>query len=205
MTNDESDQALLTAWQAGDRRAGERLVQRHFLSIYNFFRTKVGADEVEGLTQQTFLACVEARDRVRGDSFAAYLFGIARKLLLQHLRARGRSDRELPRPATLVPSPTGALAQRDEERLLLLALRSIPLELQITLELAYWEHLSGAEIAEVLDVAPGTVRSRLARAKQALRDRIEALSQSAALTRSTLDGLERWVESMRKALREPSR
>ncbi len=49
------------------------------------------------------------------------------------------------------------------------ALRSLSIEFQMVLELTYWEDLSGAEIAVVLGVSPHTVRSRLSRARAALR------------------------------------
>lgn len=49
------------------------------------------------------------------------------------------------------------------------ALRRIPVELQIALELHYWEGLSASEFADVLDIPLGTVKTRLRRAKQRLR------------------------------------
>ena len=107
---------------------------------------------VEDLAQRTFLACLEAADRIREDgSFRAYLFGIARKVLLQHF-ARVRRDGNPPDPAVasadaLGASPSRVIAQREEQRLLLRALRKIPLDLQIAIELFYWEELSIAEIA----------------------------------------------------------
>ena len=58
----DGDLELLRDWRAGDDGAGNRLVRRHFDSIYRFFENKVreGADE---MTQRTFLGCVEAKER----------------------------------------------------------------------------------------------------------------------------------------------
>ncbi|MEM6997249.1 MAG: sigma factor, partial [Myxococcota bacterium] len=72
------DLQLWRGWRDGDAASGNELVQRHFTSIFRFFRGKVPAHADE-LTQQTFLACIEAKDRFRdGNSFRSYLFGIAR-------------------------------------------------------------------------------------------------------------------------------
>ena len=87
MSERETDQELLAAWKNGDRERGNRLFSRHVRSISTFFRSKL-AEGAEDLTQRTFLALVEQADRFRGDSSVrTYLFGIARKQLLMHLRS----------------------------------------------------------------------------------------------------------------------
>ena len=85
---------LLAAWAGGDSEAGSRLFEHHYRSIYRFFVNKLTSlTEVEDLVQQTFMACLEARSRYRGEaSFRAFLFGIARKLLLKHLRDASRRN-----------------------------------------------------------------------------------------------------------------
>jgi RNA polymerase sigma-70 factor (ECF subfamily) len=55
----DDDPQLLAAWCAGDKQAGAALVERHFASIYRFFRNKV-AGEVDDLVQRTFMSCLEA-------------------------------------------------------------------------------------------------------------------------------------------------
>lgn len=202
----DEDFDLLRAWQGGDRHAGDRLLRRHFHPVFRFFVTKVG-DEAEDLTQRTFLACMKSRDRVdpaRG-TFRAYLFGIAHKQLLMHLRSQRRSGRkhdEMERmmPLDSVLSPSRAVSMADEQRLLLRALRQLSLDHQIVLELFYWEGLRLDEIAVVLDIAVGTVKSRLGRSKAALRERIGDLANSDAIRQSTVDNLERWARSVRGAV-----
>jgi RNA polymerase sigma-70 factor (ECF subfamily) len=195
-----SDLELLHAWGRGDKNAGEELFRRHFVAVDGFFRVRLDRD-VDDLTQRTFLACLESRGRFRAEgSFKAFLFGIARNLLLDHLRRAGQtprtsSDAEL---AASAPSPSARVAQRQEQRLLLRALRRLPIDHQIALQLHYWEHLRGTEIAEVLGVAEGTVWSRLTRAKALLREQIEAVAESPALARSTVDDLERWAGAVRR-------
>ena len=167
---------LLRAWRAGDRAAGDTLIAGHFESICRFFRTKLG-DDVEDLIQQTFLDLLAAPAPVT--SVRARLFTIARRRLLDHLQARYRLDEvELVTSisvADLRTSPSTSAARSEQQRLLHEALCRLPLDHRMALELAYWEDLSGAEIAEILEISEHTVRSRLARARQALRDQIAAL------------------------------
>ena len=194
------DLELLRAWGRGDKDAGEQLFRRHFVAVDGFFRVRLDRD-VEDLTQRTFLACLESRGRFRADgSFKAFLFGIARNLLLDHLRRAAQapqvsSDAEL---AASAPSPSARAAQRQEQRLLLKAVRRLPIDHQIALQLHYWERMRGTEIAEVLGVAEGTVWSRLTRAKALLREEIEAVAETPALARSTVDDLERWAGAVRR-------
>jgi RNA polymerase sigma factor (sigma-70 family) len=184
-----SDADLLRAWRGGDRDAGDELVARHFASILRFFRGKLG-DDVEDLVQRTFLQCVESQGEIREGDFRAYLFGIARHRLLDDLRRRVRHrqvfDPEECSVADLRTSPSRHLARNQEEQLLTQALRTLPVDQQIALELAYWESMSGPEIARVLAIAENTVRSRLAQARATLRKRLEELAASPPVAESTL-------------------
>ncbi len=167
---------LLAVWRGGDNAAGNDLVSRHFAAISRFFRSKLGND-ADDLIQQTFLACVEGRDRIEG-SFRSYLFAVARRRLFDHLRRSYRApnlDFSVSSLADLGTTPSEGMARDQRAQLLQTALRQIPTEAQIALELAYWEELSGAEIAVVLDIAPGTVRSRLTRARGRLREAVKTL------------------------------
>jgi len=188
-----SDTELLSAWRDGDRDAGDELLRRYFDAVCRFFRGKLG-DDVEDLIQRTFLDCVESRDRVREDGFRAYLFTVARNRLFDHLRAAQRRpervDISLRSVEDLGTSPSTKLARTEHERLLIRALRSIPLDYQIALELAYWEQLSGREIAVVLGIAENTVRSRMSRAREALRAKLEQLAASPELSDSTLQSFD---------------
>lgn len=168
------DYDLWHLWVGGDEAAGAELVQRHFLAVYRFFASKL-PDQADDLTQATFVACIEARNRFRADSqFRSFILGIARKQLLRALEGRGqvlrgRATSEVS-IADLAPSPSTAAAHAQQRDILLDVMRQIPLDFQIVLELHYWEDLETAAIAEVLDIPPGTVKSRLSRARGHLRD-----------------------------------
>lgn len=206
------DEDLLSRWRAGDAQAGGALVRRHIAALERFFRGKIGAaGELADLVQQSLTACVRARDRVPdGLPFRAYLLGIARNVLLHELRRRGRKpepdaldDRDggaLAGPSAL--SPSRLVAARDERRLLLRALRGLPYDLQWLIELHYWEDLRQDDVAAVLGVPPGTIKSRLSRARRLLRARIEALADDPVLRGSTVDGLERWARELADDHRE---
>ncbi len=178
------------------------LVRRHLPTLSRFFRGKV--DDLADIIQQTLTACVTVRDRVPADlEFRAYLLGVARNVLLHDLRRRQRK----PAPAALddhahahversTLSPSRRVAARDEKRLLLQALRRLPVDLQWLIELHYWEDMRQDEVAKILGVPPGTIKSRLHRAKNLLRTEISALAADPMLRASTLDNFEQWARDL---------
>ena len=202
--SDPSDEELLLAWRGGDREAGDALVSRHFRALYRVFRPRLGAVAPD-LIQKTFLASLEAKERIPdGVGFRPYLLGIARKQLLMHLRREGRSPLQPAASRSVAgedPSPSSVAALREEQRLLLRALRTLNTDTQLTLELFYWERLSRSEIAVVLDVSEATVKSRLERGRTQLRERIQKLAPGTTgeTTAADLDG---WAESLRERLDE---
>jgi RNA polymerase sigma factor (sigma-70 family) len=197
------DLALLEAWREGDAGAGEALFERHFECVYRFFCNKLGRD-VDDLVQETFLGCLSARDRFRADSsFRTFLLAIARNKLLKHLERTYRRDGEdadETRVVDLDASPVQFLVRSEEQGVLLRALRRLPIDLQIALELYYWEALTSAEIAVVLDIPHGTARSRLRRAREILREKVEQVTDDARLRESTLGNFEHWLDSMRRKI-----
>jgi len=177
-----SDAALLDAWRDGDAAAGNELLRRHFQSLYHFFFNKV--EDVDDLVQITMMAAVERHDQIRDRaSFRAYLLTIARRQLVEHWRRRGRIERlEDLRGLSVTKlgiTPSRLAETRQEERLLLQALRDVSVDHQTVLELYYWQELSVAELAQVLEVAPGTIKSRLARARAALAERLDKVEDAA--------------------------
>jgi RNA polymerase sigma factor (sigma-70 family) len=203
-----SDFELLEGWRGGDEADGRELFARYFDSVYRFFRNKVD-DAAEDLTQQTFMGLVQGKDRFRGEaSVRTYLFMIARKRLYSYLRKAQRDHEAAPWGERSVadlglPSPSRALARQEEQRLLLLALRRLPVEMQVALELFYWEELTVTEIAEVLETPVPTVKSRLQRARVRLDATIAELASSEALRRSTMDDFARWARELRGVLAPP--
>ncbi len=198
-----TDIELLGSWRAGDTAAGSALFERHFDALCRFFRNKLAGDGVDDLIQRTLLALVENREQFRGDSsFRTYLFTVARHELYAALRRGGRDQARFDPLVQSVhdqaPSPSTLVAQHREHRLLLDALRRIPVELQVVLELYYWEDLSAAELAGVLEIPEGTVRTRIRRARQLLEAALAELGAGEPELHSTLAGLEDWARSIRE-------
>lgn len=197
----ESDAALLRAWSDGDRAAGQALFERHFEAVARFFRNKAD-DPIDDLIQKTFLGCIESRGSFRGESsFRAFIFGVARNVLGKHWRAKARDRLEFDGDEVSVhelgASPSSAYARDQEQLMLLDALRRIPLEYQIVLELHYWEEMRVDDIAIVLEVPPGTVKSRLFRARRMLRHAIERIATTRPLFAATTADLDGWARSLR--------
>lgn len=180
------------------------LFERYFQAVERFFLNKA-PDHVDDLVQETFLGCLKSRDQVTDSSkFRAHLFAIAYHVLGTHLRHvyRGRKHLDFTEISMhdLAPGPGSAMAHHDEQRLLLEALRKIPVDHQVLLELHYWEALTTEEIAKVLGVPVGTVRGRLQRARAQLEQAMERLANSPRLLESTRDRLDDWVADCRRRL-----
>lgn len=201
-----ADAALLNAWRGGDSAAGQRLFERHFPRLFRFFWNKVDSEEsAQDLVQETFLACVEGRDRLRDDaSFASYLFRVARNRLANHWS--DKAARPLQTGVSSIvdagASPSALVRQHQDHGRLLSALRHLPIDDQVLLELSYWEELTSGEIADVVEIPRGTVRWRLREARRALHGRIRALERDGARFHGTdLDAnLEPWVAEIREYL-----
>jgi RNA polymerase sigma-70 factor (ECF subfamily) len=201
MNQEPDDFALLDRWKAGDGAAGDQLVRRHYMSVRRFFEARFSAF-ADDLTQRTFLACVETLpERPVRESFRACLFGIARNQLLMQLRkSRQRSAVEYRRDMALRPTPrtsvTGLLARNEEHHYVLRALVQLPPDLQVAMQLFYWELMSTDEIGRVIEVPASTVRSRLARARELMAKSITRLKLPKPLQESLAADLEEWTRTV---------
>lgn len=199
------DRTLFLAWCEGDTAAGATLFDRHYDAVARFFHNKVADGVAADLIQNTFLALVSARERFRGDSsFRTFVFAVARNLLHKHYRTlqgpAARVDFGEVSVAALGPTASDAMHLQQEQRLLLAALRQIPIECQEVLELLYWEQLSTAEIAEITGAPVGTVKTRLHRGRRLLEAQMRALAEHPSLAESTVADFERWAASLRARL-----
>lgn len=201
-TTPRSDVELLTAWRAGDRKAGSLLFKRHFAAVRRFCSATVESGAVEDLVQKTFVACVEKRDRISEESnFKAYLFGIAHNLVRAHYRSRSR--RETPVDFSelsvidLSEGPSTFFTRKRSQRVLLEALQRIPLDHQVILQLRYWEQFSTADLAGFLDVPRTSVARRLRRARELLEAAIRRLDASPDILLSTLRDVDDWANAVR--------
>lgn len=199
------DAELLARWRDGDESAGERLLARHFDPVCRFFRNKVG-DAAPDLIQETFAACCEGRDRIVDDSaFRSYLFGVARYVLIGHYKAkRTTAERVDPLAESVIDlghrSAGSILGRRQEETLLLQALRTLPLDLQIVFELYHLEGMTARELGEMYGLSEPGMYGRLRKAKALIEAEVAKLARSPELRDSTLSGLEDWAKAIRELL-----
>ena len=192
------DLTLLARWRDGDQVSGKALFEQYFDQLYRFFASK--CSEPDEMVQSTFFAMVKAKDQFGGrSSLRTYIFTIARHELYRHLRTLRRDrqfDPELSSIADMGTSIGGRMAKNEEHRRLQEALRQLPVEQQTLLELHYWEDLDAAALAEVFEVAPGAIRTRLTRARAALREVMAKAASAPADALRSDEALETWARSL---------
>lgn len=196
------DLDLLKKWREGDAAAGQLLFRRHTDTLHRFFHNKA-ANAVDDLIQETMLACLQTQSRFeQRSSFRTYLLGVARHQLFDYYRRMRTTAARLEFTEVsvhdLALSPSVLLAKAGEERILLEALRRLPIDSQVALELSYWEDLTGPELAEILEVPVDTAYSRLRRAKELLREQLKLLSVSGEQLAATHTDLTRWANQLRQ-------
>ncbi|MGH2898156.1 MAG: RNA polymerase sigma factor, partial [Solirubrobacteraceae bacterium] len=170
------DFALLDAWRAGDRGAGQALLGRHFTPLCGFFESK--CNDAEDLVQKTMLACIAAKDSFRKQaSFRTYLFTVARRELWHYLRSKQREGKRFDFAtisiAEIITGAASKLARQADRARMIAALRRLPVEQQTLLELHYWEDLGIDELSEIFEIDPRATRVRLFRARRRLRELLE--------------------------------
>lgn len=155
---------LLSAWQAGDRGAGDRLVDLAFPRVARFFRNKVAqVPDDDDLAQKTFLALASIRPRSTEGSFWSLLYGIMRNVLREYIREKYKRTKEEADFETLcvreldARSLSSVAVRTRELQAFVEGLRQIPLSDQILLELRFFDGMTAREIGEVLGMARGSV------------------------------------------------
>ena len=175
----DDDRALVAAVAAGDEQALERLYQRHGSACFGYLLRRLDGDRpaAEDLLQDLLLAVWRGAAGYRGESdVRPWLLGIAHHLWLQELRRRSRRPRLSDDPEARL----GGLPQDDPqpEELssagLREALDALPQELRSAVDLTFGQGLRLQDAARILDLPLGTVKSRLFRARQQLRQHLEA-------------------------------
>jgi RNA polymerase sigma-70 factor (ECF subfamily) len=148
-------------------------------AVYNYFRFQlIPPDDAEDLTAETFLRAVRASDRYDATRAAVqtWLLTIARNVLIDERRSARVRRRvgvdELRDLAMDEPSPEERMLRREEVGAAMTAMGALGNEDRELLSLRYGGELDIAELAELLDVPAGTVRTRLWRALERLREQM---------------------------------
>lgn len=193
--NDEDDLSLLHRWRADDRVAGDTLIQRHYAFAYRLALKLLGGDTdgAQEVCQRAFETLLHKRDEIE-TNVKGYLRRVVTLKVLSFRRRRqaegGTSELE-----AVDRGVESQLAQREEIKLMVKALRSLSLEDQLLLAFAYGDEKTQREIAESLELGAAQCNTKLYRARQRLKARLEELRAS-AVRESTLGGFETWLASV---------
>ncbi len=174
----ETDSALMAEVLGGDRGAFTRLVERHKDAVVNYLTRLTGdRDRAEDLAQETFLRLFRAAPQYQEQGLLrAYLFRIATNLVRSEERRAKRLRLLLPFLGGRrhdEPAAVSGLLVQELHRQVALALAKLPLRFRVPLVLHEIEGWSYADIAQELSCREGTVKSRIHRGRQHLRQRLE--------------------------------
>lgn len=157
----------------------ERTILAHYSDLYRFaWRMLGGAEEARDVVQEACLRLVrEARTRLEDNQARRWLFVVVRNLCISRLRERPRTLAldDYPEPASPRPGPAEAMLAAERSRLVRRAVAALPPHLREVVILREYEDLDYARIAEITGTAPGTIKSRLARAREQLRRELAPL------------------------------
>ena len=176
----DADNQLVERCLSGESAAWEDLVRVHSRRVYSICYRFTGSDqEAQDLTQEVFLRVFRSLKSFRAGegSFTVWLSRLSRNLLIDHYR-RTKLDRatdlieeQLPmleEKTAMISRTEGMVAGREASELLQGALQKLSPELRETVILRDLEELEYREIAHVLNVPEGTVKSRLNRGRAEL-------------------------------------
>lgn len=189
---DDPDKDLVARWQKGDEAAFEELIVRHERRVYRLLYRMMGSKEdAEDLTQETFLSLHRYGHRFRAEArFSTFVYRVAANAALNRRRSLGRGRARVeklkhrqaagddlpssprdPEDSTLGVELTGHVRE---------ALDQLSPSLRMPVILYDIEGLAYGEVAKILGIAEGTVKSRIHRARRALREQLKELLGTAA-------------------------
>jgi len=178
----DPDRELVQRWQAGDASCFDTLVRRHQRRVFGLLMRMLGsAQDAEDVAQETFLNLHRHGHRFRSEArFSTFVYRVAvnaalnrrrslgrRRARMEALEARQSAGDDLPStPRSPEDSALGGEAQAQVHG----AILALPPKLRAPLVLYDIEGMPYSEVAAVLELAEGTVKSRIHRARQALRE-----------------------------------
>jgi RNA polymerase sigma-70 factor (ECF subfamily) len=176
--NGDAGREIVARIAAGERQALDTLYQRYAPPLFGYLLTLTSDRGLaEEILQDTFVAAWRAAERFEGrSSVKTWLFGIGRRQAYNSLRRRNLAlmdDTALDQTPSDEPEPEMATLQNADRQALTAAIEQLrPVHREVLL-LAFVHDLSYAEMAELLDVPLGTIRSRLSNARRLLRAILE--------------------------------
>lgn len=170
-----SDGLLITSAQAGDRSAMDQLLRRHYDRIWRLCRRLAGNDaDAQDASQEALIAIARGLHRFDGRAaFTTWSYRVATNACLDELRRRKRRPVPAEVDTDVAATDGGQPFTQVTERLAIdAALERLPESYRVVVVLRDLCDLDYAEIGQVLDLAPGTVKSRIARGRAQLADHL---------------------------------
>jgi len=194
-----TDEQLVAAAQAGDQDAFARLVRRHEDQVFTMaLRLLCNREDARDLAQEVFLTVYQSLDRFRGDAqFRTWLYRVTINRGRDEIRRRGTVKHTRPvsldrmmggdeeRAAAVEPAARGASPEamargHEAEQMIAAAMIRLSEELREVIVLRDVRDLAYDEMAQVLDIPVGTVRSRLNRARTRLAELLQPMLEGGA-------------------------
>jgi RNA polymerase sigma-70 factor (ECF subfamily) len=183
------DAALIRRCQRGDAQAMNELIQAYQKHVFNVaFRLSNNYDDAQDIAQEAFIRVFNSIGNFRGDAnFTTWLYRIVTNVFLderkkQRVRDHGSLDeymeledssvaRQIEDPS---PGPEAAVEQRERHEVVGQAVLQLPENQRVMIALYHFQGLSYEEIAAIMQLPIGTVKSRLNRARLALKEKLGA-------------------------------
>jgi RNA polymerase sigma-70 factor (ECF subfamily) len=184
---DDPDRELVIRWQGGDESAFEVLVERHQKRVFRLLMRMMGnREEAEDVSQEAFLSLHRHGKRFRAEArFSTFVYRVAANAALNRRRSLGRARARKQKYAQhqaagdLLPysprDPEDAALGGELSKAVREALQKLTPSLRMPVVLYDIEGLPYGEIAEILGVAEGTIKSRIHRARKALREELKSV------------------------------
>ncbi len=184
---EQDDLLLVAASKNGDQDAFAQLVQRYQRRVFNLvYRMLRQYEEATEITQETFLAAWQGLPAFRGDArFPTWLYRIAYNCSLKQLELRKR-DRALQvaleaeqvlEDANNENRANAEIDARDRQALIQEHLSHLPAKYRIVLILRHLQDMTYEEMAEILTMPIGTIKTHLFRARNLLKERLQSLNR----------------------------
>jgi RNA polymerase sigma-70 factor, ECF subfamily len=181
------DAELVRRARSGDDRSLESLVERHYPHVFNLaYRLASNYDDANDIVQEAFIRVHNALPNFRGDAhFTTWLYRIVKNVFLdERKKQRIRTHSSLEDVVELEdnsvarqvedprPGPEWLLERQERSQLVQQAVMGLPRNQRLMIGLYHFQHRSYDEIAEIMDLPIGTVKSRLNRARLALKNKL---------------------------------
>jgi len=179
-TGADHDEWVVLRCQIGEREAFDVLIARWHPMLWRYAaRVTNDPDAASDVVQEVWLRVLRGLGRLRDASrFRAWLFGIARRLLMDRLRVRYAEPQFDPMELANIPEAVADDDRAEDLALLEAGLARLPMLEREVLVLFYLQELSLNDIAEIAAVPVGTVKSRLFRARRLLRAEVASTGVS---------------------------